>query len=375
MRANILTAVTTTLLAAVPAAQAAGSSPAQAIPQALHAAYALPRTVSHPPTVAVVVAYDDPTLAGDLRVFARRFSLPACTSVSRCLRRVNQRGQLTPLPPADPTGGKWTTETALSTETLHGICQNCRLLVVEADSESPGDLAAAVDTAARLGAREIVTTYTFSEGLFDSAAAKYYDHPGVVITAAAGDDGFQYATNVPAVYPGVVAVGGTTLKLGRGDRWAGEAVWNSSIGSTASGCSAFTLAPSWEAPYAARSGCGKRRSVPDVAAAAGPAPLYSSTSVDSQGHRGWFEADGTSVSSPIVAGVFALAGRIRRGQSAAAILYAHSRTTPGAFHDVTRGSNGSSCGAASICHARRGYDGVTGVGTPHGLAGFRAGRT
>ncbi len=367
-----LCAIVAILVAADPSAAGAAPSPGPLTPATLHSAYALPRTAPRPQTVAIVVAYDDPTIEHDLGTFSRRFALPACSRANGCLRRVNQRGQSAPLPSKDPTGGNWTTEAALSAETVHGVCHNCRLLIVEADSEANTDLAAAVDTAARLGAREISTSYIFTEGLFDSSLASHYDHPGVVITAAAGDGGFSYVTNVPASYPGVVAVGGTNLRLGRGGRWVGESVWRSADGTTASGCSAFTAAPAWQAPFAAKVGCAGRRAVADVAAAAGPgAPLYSSTALNPEGQRGWFEADGTSLSSPIVAGVFALAGGIGARQSAAAVLYGHLRSTRGAFHDIATGSNGS-CAGQEICRASRGFDGPTGVGTPHGIAGFRA---
>ncbi len=323
--------------------------------------------------MAIIVAYDDPTLERDLQQFSAQFSLPACAAATGCLRRVNQRGQASPLPVQDPTGGHWTTEAALDTQTVHGICRNCHLLVVEADSEAKADLAAAVDTAARLGAREISTSYVFAESSLDSQFASHYEHPGVVITAASGDTGFSFGTNVPAAYPGVVAVGGTTLRLGRTGQWAGESVWRNSDGVSASGCSLFTAAPSWQVADANRVGCGDKRAVADVAAAAAPgAPVYSSTALTATGQKGWFEADGTSLSSPIVAGVFALAGGIDSGQSAAAILYSHLHSTPGAFHDITSGSTGS-CSGAAICQARPGYDGPTGVGTPRGLAGFLAG--
>jgi len=359
-------------LALAPSALAA-PPPGPFTPAALHAAYALPKTASSAQTVAVVVAYGDPTLGRDLSTFSRRFSLPACTAANGCLREVNQRGQAAPLPTPDPTGGKWTTEAALSTQTVHGICQNCRLLVVEADSEGKTDLAAAVDTAVALGAREVTTSYVFAEGALDAQLASHYDHPGVVITAASGDGGFAFGTNVPASYPGVVAVGGTNLRLGRAGRWAGESVWSNPDGASASGCSFFTAAPVWQAASARLTGCGAVRTVADVAAAAAPgAPLYSSTALTPTGERGWVEAGGTSLASPIVAAVFALAGGVGSGQSAAATLYAHLHSTPGAFHDVTSGANGS-CSGQAICRARRGYDGPTGVGTPAGLAGFRAG--
>lgn len=359
------------LLSSTSAALGAGS-PVSLTPAVLHSAYSLPRTASTRQTVAVVVAYGDPTIERDLHTFSTRFGLSPCTVASGCLRRVNQQGQSKPLPAPDPTGGKWTTEAALSTETLHGVCQNCRLLIVEASSEANTDLASAVDTAVRLGAREISTSYVFTEGLFDSGLAKHYDHPGVAITAASGDGGFSYGTNVPASYPGVVAVGGTNLRLGRKGSWAGESAWHSADGTTASGCSSFTAAPSWQSPFAAAVGCAGHRAVVDVAATAGPgAPVFSSTPLTPQGQSGWFDADGTSVSSPIVAGVFALAGGLRAHQTAGAVLYRHLRQTRNAFHDLTTGTNGS-CGGKPICQARKGFDGVSGVGTPRGLAGFRA---
>ncbi len=368
--------LTTTLLAVFFAASApisfAAEPPGPLTPAALHSAYGLPRTASRAQTVAVIVAYDDPTVERDLQTFSTQFSLPSCSQTTGCLRRVNQRGGASPLPAPDPTGGNWTTEAALGTQTVHGICQNCHLLVVEADSDAKPDLAAAVDTAVRLGAREIATSYIFSESLLDGQYASDYDHPGVVITSASGDAGFSYGTNVPASYPGVVAVGGTTLRVGRAGQWGGESVWKNSDGVSASGCSLFTAPPVWQATYAQQAGCAGKRGVADIAAAAGPgAPLYSSTPLTASGEKGWFEADGTSLSSPIIAGAFALAGGIGPGQSAAAILYSHL-STAGAFHDIATGSTGS-CSGEAICQARRGYDGPTGVGTPDGLAGFLSG--
>ncbi len=366
-----LLAALAVFLAVVPGAFAA-PPPGPLTPATLGRAYALPRTAAGPQTVAIVVAYRDPTLARDLSTFSRQFSLPACTSANRCLREVNQRGESAPLAATDPTGGKWITETALGVETIHGICQNCRLLVVEADAEDEADLAAAVDTAVRLGAREISTSFGFVEGSLDGRYATHYDHPGIVITAASGDTGFSFGTNVPAAYPGVVAVGGTNLRLGRAGRWAGETVWKNSDGTTASGCSLFTPAPPWQAADAAHVGCAAKRAVADVAAAAAPgAPLYSSTPLTPTGERGWVVAGGTSLASPIVAGVFALAGGIAPGQSAGETLYAHLHSTPRAFHDIVNGSNGS-CSGELICQAGRGYDGPSGVGTPDGLAGFGA---
>jgi hypothetical protein len=79
-------------------------------------------------------------------------------------------------------------------------------------------------------------------------------------------------------------------------------------------------------------------------------------------HRGgWTVVGGTSAASPIVAGVFALAGR----GSGPSVPYAHASS----LHDVTSGSNGT-CGGSYLCTATSGYDGPTGLGTPNGADAF-----
>jgi subtilase family serine protease len=90
--------------------------------------------------------------------------------------------------------------------------------------------------------------------------------------------------------------------------------------------------------------------------------VYDSTAY--QGSRGWLRFGGTSVSAPIVASVYALAG------NAASVNYGsfpYSRT--GSLFDVTTGSNGS-CGGSYLCTAKAGYDGPTGLGTPNGTGAF-----
>jgi subtilisin family serine protease len=80
-----------------------------------------------------------------------------------------------------------------------------------------------------------------------------------------------------------------------------------------------------------------------------------------KGLDGWVQAGGTSVAAPIVAAVYALAGNGRT----ASYAYSHA----GRLYDVRSGANGS-CGGSYLCTARRGYDGPTGLGTPHGLGAF-----
>jgi hypothetical protein len=111
----------------------------------------------------------------------------------------------------------------------------------------------------------------------------------------------------------------------------------------------------------------KKRSEADVSADGDPntgVAVYDS--IPYQGYKGWLVFGGTSVSSPLLAGVFALA-RNSHSVNAAAGIWAHGHTA--AFNDVVKGSNGS-CAIFYLCHAGKGYDGPTGWGTPHGIAGF-----
>jgi hypothetical protein len=70
---------------------------------------------------------------------------------------------------------------------------------------------------------------------------------------------------------------------------------------------------------------------------------------------------GTSVSAPLIAGVYAVSGSV--------VPLSTTYSKPGGFHDVTSGSNGS-CGGTYLCTGMPGYDGPTGLGTPNGTTSF-----
>jgi hypothetical protein len=76
---------------------------------------------------------------------------------------------------------------------------------------------------------------------------------------------------------------------------------------------------------------------------------------------------GTSLSSPLIAGVYALAGGLPAGSTGASALYGHLGDGT-VLRDVTSGSNGS-C-STLMCKGAVGYDGPTGVGTPLGIGAF-----
>jgi subtilase family serine protease len=370
--ARCLSFVATTPAGLPIAGPAADAPPATAYgPAQFHAAYSLPTTTAAGgpvQTIAIVDAFDHPFIESDLAAYSARFGLPACTTANGCFRKVNQLGLGAPLPGPDPTGG-WELEIALDVETVHAICQSCKILLVEANTNLLADLAAAVDTAASLGANAISNSYGAGDALQDPA----YTHPGIAVVASAGDS--DYGASYPAADPNVVAVGGTTLTLGTGSRYGSERVWNSGVDEgTGSGCSNYNSAQRWQTATAGwgLTRCGTRRGIADVAADADPntgAAVYDSFPYAlAPGHSSWWQVGGTSLSAPLIAGVYGLAGNASSTDYPASLAY---RTKNG-LHDVTVGDNVGSSGdcGTTMCHAHAGYDGPTGMGTPKGISSF-----
>ena len=226
------------------------------------------------------------------------------------------------------------------------ICPNCHILLVEATTNSFTNLGAAVNYAAA-HANVVSNSYGGSDAS-DASFGAFYNHPGVAITVSSGDSGF--GAEYPASSHFVTAVGGTHLVMSGGSR-VSETVWSGA----GSGCSAFNTALSGAASFG--TGCGMR-AVADVAAVADPA-----TGVAVMYNGSWLVFGGTSVSAPVIAGVYALAGNEASIDNN--YPYAHS----GSFFDITSGSNGS-CPTSQWCTARVGWDGPTGLGTPNGTGGF-----
>jgi subtilase family serine protease len=322
-------------------------------PAQFHAAYALPTTAPIVQTIAIVDAYNDPNIESDLGTYSSYYGLPACTTANGCFRKVNQSGGTTY--PASNAG--WSLEIALDVETAHQICQNCKILLVEASTASLANLGAAENEAVALGANVISNSWGATEyGTELTDEAQYFNHPGVVITASTGDNG--YGVEFPAASRYVTAVGGTTLNLNSDNTWSSETAWSGA----GSGCSANEPKPSWQTD----TGCA-RRAVADVSADADPntgAAVYDS--VQYQFQSGWFQVGGTSLAAPLIGAVYALTGTAASANYGST-PYSHTSS----LHDVTLGSNGS-CGTY-LCTAGLGYDGPTGLGTPNGLGAFMAG--
>jgi subtilase family serine protease len=341
----------------------AGYGPAQ-----LDAAYALPTANGAGQTVALVEVGDYPTAEADLGVYRSQYGLSACTTANGCFKKVGQTGSTLP-----KTNAGWAEETALDIDMVSATCPNCHILIVEATSASNANLDAAENEAATLKATVISNSFGGSEaGASDSA----YSHAGIVILASAGDSGYAEGSQQPCSFQTVVCTGGTSLVAASGTRGYSETVWNdlaSGNGATGSGCSSVVAKPSWQTDK----GCTKR-SQSDVSFDADPqhgVAIYDSTSY--QGYVGWLEFGGTSVASPALAGVYALAGN---GASLSTTAAKSFWTNAGkGLWPVTSGNNlakRGKCGSAYayICTAGTNTDGVysgpAGWGTPNGISDF-----
>jgi subtilase family serine protease len=295
-------------------------------------------------TVAVVDAYGYNNAESDLAVYRSQYGLPACTTANGCFKKVNQNGQQGNYP-LQNTG--WAQETALDLDMVSAMCPNCKILLVEATSASFGNLSAAENRAAAMGAHAISNSYGGGESGSQSYESAY-NHPGIAITVSSGDDG--YGVEFPASSPHVTAVGGTSLTLNGGRV---ETAWSGA----GSGCSAVYAKPSWQHDPL----CTKRM-VADVSAVADPATGVAVYAPSTRNRSAWLVFGGTSVSAPIIAGIYGVnGGAVNYG----ADPYAHT----GSLNDITQGSNGS-CGGTYFCTSGAGYDGPTGLGTPNGSTGF-----
>jgi subtilase family serine protease len=330
--------------------------------RAIESAYKLPLTKGNGQTIGIVDAFSTPHLASDLGVYRKQYGLPPCTAASGCLRIVNQRGKASPLPRPDPLG--WGVEETLDVSMVSAACPLCKIVIVESRTPSFANLALAELTAVRLGAKVVSNSYDARESGFSQAFAKAYNQPGHVIVASSGDFGYTAAL-FPANLASVTAAAGTRLSRASNARGWTESVWNSGLGASGSGCSAYVPKPAWQHdPHC------PGRTVGDVAAVATNIPIYDS-SISKRLGGPWLTVSGTSASSPLIAAVYGLAGNattIKPG-----FEYAHASS----LFDITKGNNdwfnhahGRSCGFDYLCVAGKGYDAPTGLGTPDGAGAF-----
>ncbi|HEX3549665.1 MAG TPA: hypothetical protein VHT53_04785 [Candidatus Elarobacter sp.] len=320
-------------------------------------------------TVAVVDAFDAPTAEADLAVYRSFFGLPPCTTRNGCFKKVNARGQPGAYP-ASGAGTGWTVEIALDLDGVSATCANCKIVLVESDSDYVNDLAVAAATAGKLA--DIVSNSYYAPEVDPSpspgeapmtAYVPSYRHNNVLYLAGTGDWGYEAEgiwgvqsdgnAPFPAGIPDVVAVGGTILN---NFSYPSPSGWvETAAGFAGGGCSTIFAKPPWQAGIAC-----PRRMTADVAATADGISVY-----DSLDFGGWGDIGGTSASTALVAGIYALARDV--GPLTVANLYMHAN----ALNDITSGDPTGTCPVWYFCNARPGYDGPTGMGSPNGTRAFQ----
>jgi subtilase family serine protease len=353
-------------------------------PDDLQSAYGTPSlSAGKDKVVAIVDAYGYRHAASDLAYFRKTMGLKACGTETKCLRIVNQEGHSSPLPQEPPASDDWRGEESLDLDMVSGICPNCKIILVQSNNNDTTNLYAGVKTAGALGAKYVGASWGSGPEGSDNGD---FHQAGVVITAAAGDNGggtkFGGGPVQPCTYTYVVCVGGTHLVRDTHNKrgWS-ETVWNDftldscsgPCGATGSACSKKIAKPSWQTD----SGC-KMRSAADVSATASlraPVIVYN-TEIDGGScppTQCFWLFGGTSASTQIIAAVYALAGNAASQMGASYFWKHHS----GHVNDVLQGNNidpglGVVCASSVpyICTARTGFDGPTGWGTPNGVGAF-----
>jgi len=328
-------------------APVAAATPAGLGPTDLRSAYAVTGSGNSNTVIAIVDAFGYPNAESDLATYRSQFGLRACTTANGCFRKVNQRGVQGSYP---ATNVGWDQETALDLDMVSAMCPGCSILLVEADSASLQNLALAVKEAATLGAHAISNSYGGSES-GSSSVESMYNYPGIAVTVSSGDSGF--GVQFPASSPHVTAVGGTHLVRASNSRGWTETAWSGA----GSGCSTVYTKPTWQTD----TGC-TRRTVADVSAVADPNTGVAVFGPASATRSAWLVFGGTSVAAPLIAGIYGVNGTaVNHGNDP----YRHISS----LFDVTSGKNGN-CGGTYLCTAVAGYDGPTGLGTPHGATAF-----
>lgn len=369
-------------------------------------AYSLPRaSVGHKGTIALISTGANTHLESDLATYRKQYGLPACTTASGCLTVTDFHGG-PPVVPGTTTEFKAAeeeaaVETSLDVDMASAACPDCHIMVVQTPdidatgellpAEKAADYAVAYQTAVRLGANAVsLSDVEFLDAsTADADYSKAVRHPGVPLfassgdisspgTTAAGSDAAAKAGTVvdtsytwPAELPWAVAVGGTSLKPVDASRTQfTETAWHDLTG----GC-ALTLPPAAGQPASVAANCGGHRAATDLSAVADPAsgPAVYDTYAPSTGKpNNWLVSGGTSASSPFVAAWYVRSSGHSTGTVGPSALY---RAPASVFHDVTTdGGSPAICQrlgwGEKICQSGPGWDGPTGLGSPHGLGRF-----
>lgn len=359
--------------AMTPAAEpAAGFNPCPPCygPPQIRAAYDVPSSVTGSGrTIVIISAFQSPVVQSDLDIFDVHFGLPATTV------QVLAPDGVPTFNPLDKTQLAWVGEQSADSEWAHAIAPGAKLVVVEAKSQADADLLSVTKYAIAHNLGDVISM-SFGEAEICPGAAFLDDEhetfarasrKGMTLVASSGDTGAAQPTcngslvagvSTPASDPLVTAVGGTQLTLTAAGAYGSEVAWNDMAGASGGGYSSVYRRPGYQAELVKNN----RRGLPDVAWSS--ALVGGATTIVFHGNP--TAIFGTSLAAPAWAGVAALADQAagRRLGQLNNLLYRGARGEAGEdkFHDITSGNN--SFHGFTGFNAARGWDPVTGLGTP-----------
>jgi len=315
--------------------------------------------------IAVVDAFDDPNALIDLQGFSAQFGVkavtPATFQVVYAPAGGTTPGSCTagPAPrPASAAANGWDVEESVDIEYAHAMAPNAKLYLVEAQTNFDTDLYCAVTVASGLvaaaGGGEVSMSWGGGEFSGETAVDPVFTQRGVVYFASSGDSpGVIY----PSASPNVVSVGGTTLSMNiNTGTFEFENTWQDGGG----GPSAVEPRPGYQNGIAYL--VGSARGTPDIAAIANLNTGVWVLDTLVFGPGSWYIVGGTSVASPVMAGIVNGANSFAASSQAELTKMYASHF---GFDDVVFGV----CGPYNGTLASFGWDFCTGLGSPNGYAG------
>ena len=378
-------------------------------------------------TVAVIDAYASPTIVNDVNTYSGLHGLPTFRGGQFSQVVAPGTFKRPQNPRQDPEG--WSGEETLDIEAVHTMAPGANIVYVGAPNNYQ-DLDAALNHVVDRGLAQIVTnSYGWNTEFLPNGFIKPYNDTmiqaaaeGIGVYFSSGDNGDEIANDGyrtvdwPASSPWVTAVGGTSLAVGASNNYLFETGWGTiraqlnSAGTAwdhstdtflyaaGGGASCLFAEPSYQAgivPTAISTHSGRLcgsfngRAVPDVGAIGDPSTgmRVGQTQTFPDGHTAYSEyrIGGTSLSSPIFAGIMAVADQVaghHHGFANPALYQAPAS----AFHDIVDpaspkavvrsdfingvdASNGyrftlREMNQTGTLHTVPGYDDVTGRGTP-----------
>ena len=308
-------------------------------------------------TIVLVDAYGSPTIRSDANLFSSKMGLPKLTDAD--FQVVYPSGP--PIANPYPTG--WPVEISLDVEWAHAMAPQAKIVLVVAPSDDADDLAYALHYAISHGLGEVISnSYGYPEAAFGPATAGAFNTiiaqaaaQGIAVNVSTGDSGDNGlgtpsgAASIPADSPFATGVGGTSLGV-PSDGGPVESAWGADetfIGDIkgiavppspggfrqggGGGESAYLQKPRWQHALP-----GTGRQLPDVSAVADPFTGAIIVTPNFDGTQTLIEViGGTSLSSPVFSGIWALADQaagIRLGQAAPIV----AAMPAGSLRDITQ---------------------------------------